>query len=569
MSGRSAILAGLVALLVAGGSSAQPWTGPAGLEVRVSGRDGGVAGAVVRLSYRSQALETGPSPVTTDGNGRATLTGLAGGTWQVEISHPDYMTFVAVVELAGDDKPEVTASFLEATDRSTTSMKVRFGKARGPASPPLLLAEEPAAEPARPAPSTVRPEAPTSPHIERPTADDGAANPPDAGEPPARPEPPPPPATPEPDEPPAPAPSPPEPPSREPEPPAEPEEPPAGEPAPPEPEEPVVPVPPETEPEPTEPPAKPAPIPEPDEPVTPEPAEPPETEPEPAEPPATGPAPAPAPDEPEPPAPAPEPEEPEPPLTAPESDQPPATRPAPAPEPAEPPETAPEPEAPRAPAREPEVPGAPVAPAPTTPPIEPTVAPAPAPAPLPPPALPVPEVDAVRSYSRRTCVECRPGEWAVAARVVSAGGAGCSRGDLDGLDAVMAAAADTDALELEGYAGPLEGARGLLDGETASALDAALAGLPGGCVAAAVVLPRNARFSAFQYEASAGGALALCLPDQPCEGAAARWHGPPHLERGANATVAFGLFHSDIPTAGYLTVYFQAATPGWEPGIGR
>jgi hypothetical protein len=524
MSGRSAILAGLVALLVAGGSSAQPWTGPAGLEVRVNGQDGGVAGAVVRLSYRSQALETGPSPVVTDGNGRATLTGLAGGTWQVEIAHPDYMTFVAVVELAGEDKPEVTASFLEATDSSTTSMKVRFGRARGPASPPLRLTEEPAGEPVQPAPAPapVRPEPP----IEPPTADDDAANPPDAGRPPARPEPPPPPATPEPDEPPAPAPSPPEPPSREPEPPAEPEEPPAAEPAPPEPDEPVIPAPPETEPEAEEPPAaEPAPIPEPEEPAAPEPAEPQETEPEPAERPDAEPAPAP------------EPGEPEPPKTE--------------PEPAEPPDA------------ELDLPGTSVAPAPTpVPPVEPTVAPAP----LPPPAVPAPEVDAVRSYSHRTCVECRAGEWAVAARVVSAGGGGCSRGDLDALDAVMAAVAETDALELEGYAGPLEGARGLLDGETASALDAALAGLPGGCAAAAVVLPRNARFSAFQYEASAGGPLAPCLPDQPCEGAAARWHGPPHLERGANATLAFGLFHSDAPTAGYLTVYFQAATPGWEPG---
>ncbi|MEZ5332323.1 MAG: hypothetical protein R2991_09790 [Thermoanaerobaculia bacterium] len=181
-----------------------------------------------------------------------------------------------------------------------------------------------------------------------------------------------------------------------------------------------------------------------------------------------------------------------------------------------------------------------------------------------------PTAEPVRAYSKRTCVECRPGEWAVAERVTSAGGGGaCSREDLDRLDGIMGEIAETDALELRSYAGPLSGARELLGAETAGRLDAALAALPAGCHAAAVVLPRNARFSAFQYEASAGAPPAPCLPDQPCEGLAARWHGAPHLQRGANATVAFGLFDSDVGAAGYLTVYFHSANPGWEPGSSR
>jgi hypothetical protein len=185
------------------------------------------------------------------------------------------------------------------------------------------------------------------------------------------------------------------------------------------------------------------------------------------------------------------------------------------------------------------------------------------------PPLAAPAAEALRSYSRRTCFECRPGEWAVTERVLGGGGEICRDGDLDAFAAVMGAVAESDELELQGYAGPLAGARALLTSDATAALDAALSTLPDGCSLAAVVLPRNARFSAFQYEASAGGPPVPCLPDQPCEGSAARWSGPPRLERGANSTVAYGLFGSAAPAAGYLTVYFSPATPGWEPGEGR
>jgi hypothetical protein len=488
MSGRSALFAGLAVLLAAGMLRAQPWSGAAGLEVRASGRDGEIAGAVVRLTYRSRALEESPAPVATDGNGRATLTGLAAGTWQAEISHPEYMTFVAVVELAGDDKPVVTASFLEATAASTSSMKVRFGKARGAASPPLRLAAaerpHPAEPGAAPSPGDGVPESsdrPTEPILAPPVIGEDAPSPEQT--------------------PPAPTPA----------------------------EAPQAPTPAPETPAPTAEPEAPTPA---EKPETPAPA------PETPTPPAGAEAPTPA-ETPH--APAPPPEAPAPPVGVPPVE-------VPAPGPASP--TPPLPDAAE---------GEPVA-------VESVPARAAGPAT---PPLAAPAAEALRSYSRRTCFECRPGEWAVTERVLGGGGEICRDGDLDAFAAVMGAVAESDELELQGYAGPLAGARALLTSDATAALDAALSTLPGGCSLAAVVLPRNARFSAFQYEASAGGPPVPCLPDQPCEGSAARWSGPPRLERGANSTVAYGLFGSAAPAAGYLTVYFSPATPGWEPGEGR
>ncbi len=178
---------GLLATLPVG---AQPWSGAAGLEVRVTGDSGPIAGARVTLSFRDRVLPEEPPPVATGVDGRAVVLGLAAGTWQVEIAHPDYMTYVAVVLLGAEGKPEVTASFLEATETSIVALKARFARPRGPASPFLAAAprrpEPPPAAIAAPATPTTSPPAEPTAEPEPSTTPESVAGSPAAPAPPSQ-----------------------------------------------------------------------------------------------------------------------------------------------------------------------------------------------------------------------------------------------------------------------------------------------------------------------------------------------------------------------------------------------
>ncbi len=180
MAMRRVLLATSASLMAALPLPAQPWAGPAGIEVRASSDSGPLAGARVTLSFRDRALPQDPPPVATDADGRAAILGLAAGTWQVEIAHPDTMSYVAVVVLVADGKPEVTASFLEATATSIAGIKARFSRPRGPASPFLLAA-------ARPAPSGAAPAAPSQAPAESVAPPEPQATLPPATEPPLSP----------------------------------------------------------------------------------------------------------------------------------------------------------------------------------------------------------------------------------------------------------------------------------------------------------------------------------------------------------------------------------------------
>jgi hypothetical protein len=141
-------------------ATAQAWSGPAAVGFQVSNRKGRpITAARVTLELQAPEGKTGPPPVETDAKGRAVVANLAAGTWQVEVSHPDFLSYVAVVDLVAGKKPAVSASFLQAGGTSLTPMKVKIVRGNpSQASPPLVVASTPAPKteptpaPAEPAP---------------------------------------------------------------------------------------------------------------------------------------------------------------------------------------------------------------------------------------------------------------------------------------------------------------------------------------------------------------------------------------------------------------------------------
>ncbi|MGB6640926.1 MAG: carboxypeptidase-like regulatory domain-containing protein, partial [Thermoanaerobaculia bacterium] len=123
-------------------ATAQAWSGPAAVGLQVSDRKGHpIAAARVTLELQAPEGKTGPPPVETDAKGRAVVANLAPGTWQVEVSHPDYLSYVAVIDLVAGKKPAVSASFLQAGGTSLTPMKVKIVRGNpSQASPPLMAA---------------------------------------------------------------------------------------------------------------------------------------------------------------------------------------------------------------------------------------------------------------------------------------------------------------------------------------------------------------------------------------------------------------------------------------------
>ena len=140
-------------------ATAQAWSGAAAIGLQVSERKGRpIAAARVTLELQAREGKTGPPPVETDAKGRAVVANLAAGTWQVEVSHPDYLSYVAVIDLVAGKKPTVAASFLQAGGTSLTPMKVKIVRGNSSqASPPLVVASAPAQ------PTPVQPVPPAAP----------------------------------------------------------------------------------------------------------------------------------------------------------------------------------------------------------------------------------------------------------------------------------------------------------------------------------------------------------------------------------------------------------------------
>ncbi len=157
-------------------ASAQVWTGPAGLEVRVDDERGrAVEGAEVVLSYGDQTER--PAPVLTDPRGRAAIGGLAGGLWSVEVRHQGHMTFRATFLLVADKKPTIESAAQHNVPGAVAPMRVRLDRAKSapPARPMIQSVAPPPSEPvptptpAPPPPRSIATPAPPPPSQPVPT----------------------------------------------------------------------------------------------------------------------------------------------------------------------------------------------------------------------------------------------------------------------------------------------------------------------------------------------------------------------------------------------------------------
>jgi hypothetical protein len=224
---------------IAAPAPAQVWAGRGVLEVRVRGEGAGdVAGATVQLRFLDAQPASGPAPAVTDASGRAAVSGLAEGSWLIEVSHPDFLTYVTRVRLTIGQKVDEVQVAQRSDGAGAGILRVRFDKVRrgappppGPTiypSPPPPAPEVPEAEEPTPEREPEAPRAAPAP-LEPEAEATRPETPPQAPVAPVQPEPEPePPAESEPETPPAPA------PREEPSPPAPSQEPvPEPEPAPP------------------------------------------------------------------------------------------------------------------------------------------------------------------------------------------------------------------------------------------------------------------------------------------------------------------------------------------------
>ncbi len=558
----SALALGFLALAILSPAVAQTWRGSEVIGVQASSSKGKpIAGARVVLTYQGRGSEASPPDVETNQKGRAVIAGLAQGPWQIEVQHPDFLSYVALFDLQRGKKPSVSASFLEAGGRSLTPMKVKLSKGNPrDASPPLSTREArtqtlPPAEPDRtteeskiaaspPTVETAPPEEPMTAEQPSPSED----------------------LTPEP----------------KPEPEVQAVEEPSTIDARPPIEEPEIAA--------VQEPEIPKPLPEPSlesASIEPEPELQTDTLVEPAE--QLPEAQTTTPGAPEPSTPGPIEEEPvqeptrimeqpmeetaerEPVEVPPEPTDRPVVpsviveespRQEPLPEPAIVTEEQVEVEAPPAPELE-----APVAAAVPSP-----WAPAAAA-----PILTPDDTPAISSYRDGICAECRTGEWAVTAdQTVAAGSTLCpgevareARQAADGLSSSMQ-------LELSGFVGPTaDGSSGealtSVEPEVAQAFRQQLApylGATSNCQVVSVVLPKSVRFAGFRYEAFDDGGGGQCMPDQGCLISRARWLASPVVQRGFNATVVYGIFENmaaDKQRFARLKVYFRPPNARWQP----
>lgn len=157
-------------LLVPSAAQAQLWGGPAAVEIRVEDQKGPpVAGATLTLRYNDVDPKDGPGAVLTDSHGKATVGGLAEGSWHLEVSHEGYMTYLAEITVRekGRIVLEEAAQFNVVGATRTMRVQISRGKA-GPVPRPSVVAER-VPEPA-PVPSPPAAAAPPAPQPENPPA---------------------------------------------------------------------------------------------------------------------------------------------------------------------------------------------------------------------------------------------------------------------------------------------------------------------------------------------------------------------------------------------------------------
>jgi hypothetical protein len=160
----------LLLLLAAPALQAQPWSGPAAVEVRVEDQKGlPVAGARVQLQYAFIDPKEGPPAVTTDERGRAAVGGLAEGSWILEVSREGFMTYLAEIGVRGNGRPVVVQATQVKVPGALRTLEVEISRRR---SAPAPSAAAPRVEPAPPATSRPEPRPaapkPAEPEVETP-----------------------------------------------------------------------------------------------------------------------------------------------------------------------------------------------------------------------------------------------------------------------------------------------------------------------------------------------------------------------------------------------------------------
>ncbi len=221
---------------------------------------------------------------------------------------------------------------------------------------------------------------------------------------------------------------------------------------------------------------------------------------------------------------------------------------------------------------------------PATPPpaaAEPEVLPAAIPVVLDVPLSPAPNV--LRNPNLRpagACPECGPGEYSVAARGQAEKferGDTCSLARLAAVSALTPRlnAALTDGLGV--FAGSLAESNGndvlrLVPPSLRTDIRVALSDPSNSCQVVGVVLPAGSRYVGFRYQAGERSVMAECPQgdagtEQVCQVGDARWLGPPSLVRTDGVTMVLGVFENRSRRSTrlpQLTVYFQPQR-GWLP----
>lgn len=153
----------LLPLLAAPAAHAQLWSGPAAVEIQVEDQKGApVPEAALKLVFKGVDPKDGPAPLATDAKGRANVSGLAEGPWQLEVSREGFMTYIAEVNVRTKGRPTLEEALVLAGSGALRSMKVRITRGRPAAAPPQAVAEKPAPapRPASPKPTAARPAEP-------------------------------------------------------------------------------------------------------------------------------------------------------------------------------------------------------------------------------------------------------------------------------------------------------------------------------------------------------------------------------------------------------------------------
>jgi hypothetical protein len=161
----------ILLLLAASSVQAQPWRGPAAVEVRVEDQKGlPVAGAQVQLQYTAVEPLEGPAPVLTDARGHAIVGSLAEGPWRLAVSHDGFMTYQAEVAVREGGRPAVGGATQIKVSGALRTMEVQVSRARSTPSP-------------SPAPTTLPRPVEAAPHKEPTPAPAPKPQPPPAPQP--------------------------------------------------------------------------------------------------------------------------------------------------------------------------------------------------------------------------------------------------------------------------------------------------------------------------------------------------------------------------------------------------